>query len=169
MKNSQHSLGLPASSWLLQPGRQHTIWSYWSGLKVSSPWCFTILTLLKSIWCFFPCLFFFFGIHYCCVSFIIAAVGKSSISSFFSLIAWFFSMQNLQFLVLTPKGHQSGLRTVVFGPILVLSWIFWFCFFLNFMITSAITWIFPSEKKWAWALLCGSNPEVSHYLSSVLE
>lgn len=163
MENCQCSLGLPASSWLLWPGRQHAIQCYQSGLKVSPARPFTTLTLVCSVCCFFfPCIF----------SILVMVLFNllSLKSPYFCIIlinTCVFIICGLWFLILTHKAHHSGLRTVVFGSMLVVSWIFNFAF--SFMVISAMSCLYSSENKSAWSLLCRSDPEVSHDLSKGLD
>lgn len=63
----------------------------------------------------------FFRLDQCFVSLIIANVEKSNISVFFLSVACVLRVQSLWFPVVTPKAARSGLRTIAFGAMLVVS------------------------------------------------
>lgn len=112
---------------------QYTIQRYWSCLKVSP------LRLLIALTCQFylrggRVSLHFFHLDQCFVSLIIANVEKSNISVFFLSVAWVLRVRSLWFPVVTPKAARSGLRTIAFGAMLVVSWIFYFTF-------SSISWL----------------------------
>lgn len=63
----------------------------------------------------------FFRLDQCFVSLVIANDEKSNISVFFLSVAWVLRVQSLWFPVVTPKAARSGLRTIAFGAMLVVS------------------------------------------------
>lgn len=63
-----------------------------------------------------------------------------------------FIIHSLWFLILTPKAHRSGLRTVVFGSVLVVSWILNFAF-------SSFSWLL---QPWP-AFIHQKRNQLDHY------